>query len=463
MFYAPWCGHCKKLKPEYVTAAATMKEEEVNGILAAVDATKEKKLGERFTIKGYPTVKYFRDGVEAWDINVRTGDKVVEFMKDPKQPPPPPPEEVPWESVPSRVEHLNDESFKTFLKKKKHALVMFYAPWCGHCKKAKPEFMNAAEKFKEDNKVAFSAVDCTKNAKLCETHEVSGYPTFKYFNYGKNDQKYTGGREENDFVAFMSDPLNPLASVPSQSDPRKHWSDVPGFESVRLLTEANFDATIADNPSVLVMFYAPWCGHCQAMRPAFASAASVMKTKNIAGVLAAVDAVAEASLASRYAIKGFPTIKYFKGGKEAFDYELSRSAQDFINFMENPTPKYESWASEPNIPGSMRHLTHSNFDVFLAGKQRVLVMFYVPANPQCEELKPIYFAAAEQLVGVADAALTVVDCSANSDLCSKNNVGQYPSIKLYVRGSFVSDFVGSRSVDELLRFVKGSPSDKTEL
>ena len=58
-------------------------------------------------------------------------------------------------------------------------------------------------------------------------------------------------------MAFMSDPLNPLASVPSQSDPRKHWSDVPGFESVRLLTEANFDATIADNPSVLVMFYAP--------------------------------------------------------------------------------------------------------------------------------------------------------------------------------------------------------------
>lgn len=40
-----------------------------------------------------------------------------------------------------QVEHLTDEDFKPFLKKKKHALVMFYTPWCPHCKAAKPEYM----------------------------------------------------------------------------------------------------------------------------------------------------------------------------------------------------------------------------------------------------------------------------------------------------------------------------------
>ena len=38
-------------------------------------------------------------------------------------------------------------------------------------------------------------MDCTEHTSTCSQHEVQGYPTFKYFNYGKNDQKYTGGRE----------------------------------------------------------------------------------------------------------------------------------------------------------------------------------------------------------------------------------------------------------------------------
>lgn len=49
-------------------------------------------------------------------------------MKDPKEPPPPPPPEKPWSEEPSDVVHLNEDNFKSTLKKTKHALVMFYAP-----------------------------------------------------------------------------------------------------------------------------------------------------------------------------------------------------------------------------------------------------------------------------------------------------------------------------------------------
>ena len=51
------------------------------------------------------------------------------------------------------MSHLTDATLKTELKRKKHALVMFYAPWCGHCKSAKPEFNQAAAEFKDDPKV----------------------------------------------------------------------------------------------------------------------------------------------------------------------------------------------------------------------------------------------------------------------------------------------------------------------
>lgn len=46
----------------------------------------------------------------------------------PVEPPPPPPEDVAWENVASNVVHLDGEAFKAFCKKKKHVLVMFYAP-----------------------------------------------------------------------------------------------------------------------------------------------------------------------------------------------------------------------------------------------------------------------------------------------------------------------------------------------
>lgn len=130
MFYAPWCGHCKHMKPEYEKAALEMKQKNVPGMLAALDATKETAIGEKYKVKGYPTVKYFSYGVYKFDVNVREVSKIVEFMIDPKEPPPPPPPEKNWEDEEGSTEVIfpNDETFRTILKRKKHALVMFYAP-----------------------------------------------------------------------------------------------------------------------------------------------------------------------------------------------------------------------------------------------------------------------------------------------------------------------------------------------
>ena len=130
MFYAPWCGHCKRAKPHFVSAAAKLKADGVEGRVAAVDCTVHRKLSQRFEVKGFPTIKYFKDGEMAFDVgDAREEASIIKFMKDPKEPPPPPPPETPWADEETEVVHLTVEDFKPYLKKKKHVLVIFYAPW----------------------------------------------------------------------------------------------------------------------------------------------------------------------------------------------------------------------------------------------------------------------------------------------------------------------------------------------
>ncbi|RNF25759.1 putative protein disulfide isomerase [Trypanosoma conorhini] len=60
-FYAPWCGHCQKLAPEWEKAAKEIPSE---AIMVDVDCTKEKELAKKYSIQGFPTIILFREGKE---------------------------------------------------------------------------------------------------------------------------------------------------------------------------------------------------------------------------------------------------------------------------------------------------------------------------------------------------------------------------------------------------------------
>jgi len=467
MFYAPWCGHCKKMKPGYTEAAGKLKEEGIDGVLAAVDATKERRLGERFEVKGYPTLKYFKDGEFAFDLPEREGDKILLFMKDPKEPPPPPPPEKDWADEETDVVHLSEDDFASFLKKKKHTLVIFYAPWCGHCKRAKPHFTEAAAKMRENSKVSFAAVDCTKHNPVCQAHEVQGFPTFKYFNYGKNPTPYEGGREEKDFIAFMEDPSNPRPSKPDGPSPQEQWAEHAGSQSIlHVDSVAAMEGALGALPSMLVMFYAPWCGHCNAMKPAYAKAAERVATEGI-GKLVAVDATQATDLASKYGIRGYPTLKYFKEGQESFEYKFGRDEESLVDFMRSPRAPPPPPEPEPEwhtLTKDVMFLDDDSFDGFIEKTEDVLVLFYAPWCGYCKKIKPAYFEAAKILKEQRpEAKLVAIDATKARGLSKRFSISGYPTIKRLVNaGAKLLDFNAARTTDGIVKFMSSVPT-KDEL
>lgn len=88
--------------------------------------------------------------------------------------------------------------------------------------------------------------------------------------------------------------------------PQNAWSDEQS--DVVHLTALNFD-NFLKGKEAFVAFYAPWCGHCNSMKPAFLELATKLKAEESPVVVAAVEATTNRDLAKRELVKAYPTCK----------------------------------------------------------------------------------------------------------------------------------------------------------
>ncbi|KAJ8674390.1 hypothetical protein QAD02_005652 [Eretmocerus hayati] len=168
-YFAPWCGPCQQLAPEWSAVAKALKPLS-NVKIASVNCETERQICQEQNIRSYPTIRLYPIGSDGLNsVSVYNGERdstsllrwIVQFL-------------------PVRVQDLTDSNIdKSVLKSDDIVIVDYYAPWCGHCVTLEPHYAMAAQML--EGKVRFARLNCEKYRQKCGQAGVQAYPTLKLY------------------------------------------------------------------------------------------------------------------------------------------------------------------------------------------------------------------------------------------------------------------------------------------
>jgi len=425
-FYAPWCGHCKSLAPEYAKAAGKLAEAGSPIMLAKVDATEQKKIAETHEVRGYPTLKFFKKGRAMDYMGGRTADTIVSWLEKKTGPP--------------AAALATEDEAKKFIEDNKVAVIGFFKD------QDSAEAKNFLEVAGTMDDVKFAI---TSEAAVFTANKVEkdGVVLFKAFDEGRND--YDGAAEADALSAFITANSLPLVIEFNHDTAQKIFS--------------------GEVKNHLLLFVSQKSEDFPAQKEVAAKIAADYKNK-VLFVTVDADEEDHKRILEFFGMKEdeVPGMRLIRLEEDMAKYRPESAALEEANirkfvgdFLDGKLKQHllseevpEDWDKEP-----VKVLVGKNFEEVAMNKDKnVLVEFYAPWCGHCKQLSPIWDQLGEAYKDHENIVIAKMDSTANELETVK--VQGFPTLKYFMAGdNKVVDYNGERTLEGLKKFLESGGKD----
>lgn len=423
-FYAPWCGHCQALAPDYAAAASQLALLHQDVVaLAKVDATEDADFAQKYDVQGFPTILFFIDGVPKDYTGERTKEAIVAWINKKLGP---------------GVHNVTtvDEAEKIITGEDKAVLAFLDSLSGAHSNEL------AAASRLEDT-INFYQTSNPDVAKLFHIDPAAKRPSVVLLK--KEEEKltiYEGEFRASAIADFVSANKLPLITILTQET----------------------GPSIFDNPIKKQILLFAVANESSEFLPIFKEVAKPFKGKLLFVFVERDNEEVGEPVANYFGITGQETTvlaytgnedakKFFLDGEMSLD-NIKKFAQDFLE--DKLTPFYKSEPiPEPNDE-DVKIIVGKNLDqIVLDESKDVLLEIYAPWCGHCQSLEPTYNKLAKHLRGIDSLVIAKMDGTTNEHPRAKPD--GFPTILFYPAGKKSFEpmtFEGDRTVVEMYKFIK---------
>ncbi|CEP18291.1 hypothetical protein [Parasitella parasitica] len=422
-FFAPWCGHCKALAPEYEIAATKLKDKIK---IAKVDCTENQDLCQRYDITGYPTLKVFRRGETSDYKGARKADGIVSYMQKQAAP---------------AVTDLDATNFADF-QNSDRVVVVGYA----NDEASKATFKEVADKLRDD--FFFGIV--TDEA-LAKEHKAD-FPSivvYKQFDEGRNDQ--AGAFEAEAIQEFIKANSVPLLDAIDASNFQSYAES--GLPLAYIFHDnADDQKKLVDMATPLARKYKGKINfvHIDAIKYGTHGGNLGLKEQWPAFAIQHLDTGAKFPLDQSKPVT-FENLEIF--------------LQDYVDGKIKATVKSAEAPADNN--GSVKVVVANEFvDIVLDKSKDVFLEVYAPWCGHCKRLAPVWDQLGEAASKQAPNLVIAKMDGTENDIPEEAgfDVAGFPTLKFFkAETNELIDYNGDRSVEHLIDFISQHTSNNVKL
>ncbi|XP_050368522.1 protein disulfide isomerase-like 1-4 [Argentina anserina] len=420
-FYAPWCGHCQALAPEYAAAATELKGGDV--VLAKIDATEENELTQEYDVQGFPTIFFFSDSVHKPYTGQRTKEAIVTWIKK--------------KTGPGISNVTTVEDAEGILTSETKFVVGFLNSLVG----PESDELSAASRLEDD--VNFYQTVDPKVAKVFHIDADVKRPALVLIK--KEDEKlshFDGKFDKSAIAEFVFANKLPLVVTFTREN-------APSIFESEIKKQLLLFATAKDSKKVL---------------PEFVEAAKLFKGKLIFVYVETDNEDVGKPVSDYFGVTGdAPTVLGYTGNDDARKFILDKEAtlanikafgEDFLE------DKLKAFYKSDPIPetndGDVKIVVGNNFDdIVLDESKDVILEIYAPWCGHCQSLEPTYNKLAKHLRGIESIVIAKMDGTTNEHPRAKAD--GFPTLLFFPAGNKSFDPItvdSDRTVVAFYKFLK---------